>query len=71
LPFAPYKLPEVITEAHGASTNLDEPVRELLGTFKRVLVVTDEEGSNTLEQVPKQKVISRHSGLVAVEVLAE
>jgi hypothetical protein len=65
------KLPEAITSAHGASTDLGEPVRELLGTFKRVLVVTDDDGLNSLRQVSRQTIVSRRSGLIAVEVLAK
>jgi hypothetical protein len=50
---------------------LGEPVRELLGTFKRVLVVTDDGGLDTLREMSHRRIISRRSGLIAVEVLAE
>jgi hypothetical protein len=63
------KLPEAITSAHGASTSLDEPVRVLFGTFNRVLVITDDGGLNSLRQFPHQRIISKRSGLIAVEVL--
>jgi hypothetical protein len=65
------KLPEAITSAPGPSTSLGEPVRELLGTFKRVLVVTDDGGLDTLREMSHRRIISRRSGLIAVEVLAE
>jgi hypothetical protein len=65
------ELPEAITSARGSSTHLDAPVRELLGTFKRVLVVTDDDGVKSLKPLPNQKIISKRRGLVAVEVLTE
>jgi hypothetical protein len=65
------KLAEVMTIVHGGSTSLSEPVKELLSTFKRVFVITDDEGSNSLRQVSNQTVIARRSGLVAISVVAE
>jgi hypothetical protein len=65
------KLPEAILSADGGSTNLAGPVRELLGTFKRVLLITDASGLDSLRQVSKQTVLSTRSGLIAVELLPE
>ena len=65
------ELADALAAADGESTDLDEPVRALLGTFKRVLLLTDTDGANTLRHVPNQTVISRPSGLVAIEVLSE
>jgi hypothetical protein len=64
------KLLDAINSAHGIGTDLDKPVRALLGTFKRALVITDDEGANTLKS-SKQAVIWKHSGLIAIEILAE
>ena len=56
------KLPQAATSAHGAaSTSLGEPVQELLDTFRRVLVVTDNEGLNSLRQISHQTIVSRRS----------
>lgn len=63
------ELPARIT-AEGSSTSLQEPVLELLRTFKRVLVVTDEGGLNSLTAMPNVTVVVRWSGLIAIEVLA-
>jgi hypothetical protein len=64
------KLAEAIATTCSGSTSLDGPVRELLSTFKRVLVVTDDDGVASLRGVANQRVISRRAGLVAIEVTA-
>jgi hypothetical protein len=65
------KLLETIMTVTGVGTSLAEPVKELLNTFKRVLVITDEEGLNSLRQISGQTVLARKSHLVAIEVTAE
>lgn len=62
------KLPEAIMSADGGTTNLTDPVRKLLGTFKRVLVITDASGLDSLRQMSNQTIISTRPGLTAVEV---
>jgi hypothetical protein len=63
------ELPQKI-EAEGSSTSLQEPVLELLRTFKRVLVITDDGGLNSLSAMPNLTVVARRSELIAIEVLA-
>jgi hypothetical protein len=65
------KLPEAIKTTRGGSTSLGDPVKELLSAFKRVLVLTDDDGANSLTGPANQNVISRRAGLVAIEVTAE
>jgi hypothetical protein len=65
------KLPEAVTSTHGSATNLAEPVRELLGNFERVLLITDEEGLESLQELANKTIISRHSALIAIEVPAK
>lgn len=62
------ELPATIT-AEGSSTSLGEPVLELLRTFKRVLVVTDESGLSSLSGISNWTIIARRPGLSAIEVL--
>jgi hypothetical protein len=62
------KLSEALTSTHGTDTRLSEPVRELLGSFSRVLVVTDDDGLNSLKDVFNHTVLSRRSDLVVIEV---
>jgi hypothetical protein len=63
-------LPEAIASAQGSDTSLGGPVEELLGTFKRVLVITDDEGFTSLRPVANQTVIAERSGLIVIEVIA-
>ncbi|MHB8271892.1 hypothetical protein [Bradyrhizobium sp.] len=63
------ELPASIT-AEGSGTSLQEPVLELLRTFKRVLVITDDDGLNSLSAMPNRTVVARRPELIAVEVLA-
>jgi len=71
LAFVPLEnLAEAITSTHGSSTGLGEPIRELLRTFKRVVVITDDDGLNSLRQISNRTTISRRLGLLAIEVLA-
>jgi hypothetical protein len=63
------ELPEKIT-AEGSSTSLQQPVLELLRTFKRALVITDDGGLNSLNAMPNLTVVAKRSELIAIEVLA-
>lgn len=62
------ELPERIS-AEGSSTSLQGPIVELLRTFKRVLVVTDDDGLKSMSSMPNLIVVARRAQLVAVEVL--
>jgi hypothetical protein len=62
------KLPEAIMSADGGTTNLAGPVSKLLGTFKRVLVITDAGGLDSLRHMSNQTIIATRSGLTVVEV---
>lgn len=64
------KLSEVTTHG-GCITSLAGPVKYLLSTFKRVIVVTDNEGLSSLREVTDRAILARRSGLVALAVLAE
>lgn len=66
------ELPTAIEAAiDGGSTDLDKPIRKLLTTFDRAIVVTDDEGANTLKPLSKQTTVLRQSGLVVLEVLSQ
>ena len=64
------KLNDAISSLSGGSTDLSGPIKELLKSFMRVLVVTDNEGLNSMKQLLNQKVLAQRSGLFAIEVLA-
>lgn len=59
---------EVLANIVGGNTDLAEPVKELLASFERVIVTTDDEGIRSLSSLPNQIVIARRMGLAAVEV---
>jgi hypothetical protein len=64
------KLFEALESTPTAGTSLSEPVRELLRSFARVLVITDVGGFYSLGQPLNQKIVLMRRGLIAVEVLA-
>ncbi|MGX0966093.1 hypothetical protein AB7M63_006542 [Bradyrhizobium japonicum] len=55
----------------GRSTALEAPVRWLLGLYKRALIITDEEGADTLQAQFKKTLIPTRTGLVIIEILAD
>lgn len=64
------KLAEAIATTRGGSTSLGGPVKELLSTFGRVLMIRDDDGAAGLTGLANQKVISPRAGLVAIDVTA-
>jgi hypothetical protein len=65
------ELSEAMGAIDGGSTGLYAPVEELLGTFKRVLVITDNDGLNSLAHFSKKSTIATRGGFFAIEVLAD
>jgi hypothetical protein len=63
------KLKDSISSLSGGSTNLCGPIKELLKSFTRVLVITDSDGLNSMKELENQKVLTQRSGLFVIEVL--